>query len=50
MKPSYATRITGLGASGEAAKLVAQTKLPTSVTLVEALSAFLSSFYREFDE
>jgi hypothetical protein len=46
MKSSYATRTTKSGVSGEA-KLVAQTMLATSVAFLDALSAFLSTFYVE---
>jgi hypothetical protein len=46
MKPSYAAKMTGSGVSGQA-KLVARTILPTSVALVGALVAFLSTCYGE---
>jgi hypothetical protein len=46
MKPSYATKMTGSGVSGQA-KLGAQTILVTSVAFVDALSAFLSTLYGE---
>jgi hypothetical protein len=47
MKPSYAARTMESGVPGKA-KLVAQTMLATSVSFVDALSAFLSTFYGEF--
>jgi hypothetical protein len=46
MKSSYASRIMGSGAQGEA-KLVTQTMLATSVTFMKALSTLLSNFYGE---
>jgi hypothetical protein len=44
MKPSYVARITRSGESGET-ELVAYAMLATSVTFVEALSAFLSNIF-----